>query len=441
MTTSAPTTRSWLRSFSNLAIGEGVTGAARFAALIVCARALGVANFGFLNVGLVVGGYLIVAHAGLEVVGTRDVAVRPRDARSLAGGLVGLRLAIAGGLYALTVAVTLVAPLEGITRDLILLFGLTLFTSALDIRWLFIGLERTVPVAVAASVAAVAYLGGIVALVRRPGDVLWVPVIQVVSEALMAVMLLWASRRRIGAWWPAFGGEGRRWWRPAFLESLPIASSKAARGLTLAFDVILIGLLRPPADVGEYGAARRLTMVVLVFLGLYTNAFLPLITRAAERGAARAGQVLNVAVRRTALILVPGAVLGTVAAPLFLRYLVGEEYTGAANALRLLVWSMVAVCIAGLYGQVMVSYHQQKRLLVIDVGSAVVNIALNVVLVPLLGLIGAAVAALAARCVTLVWTVAAARSYLAGEPPPEEVAGEPAAEDLIAPPGAVRPIE
>lgn len=423
----ASSTRTWLRSFGNLALGEGITGVARLWALIVTARALGPAYFGFLNVGLAVGGYLVVAHAGLDVVGTRDTSSRPGGVRSLAACIVGLQLTIGVVVLVVTVVVTLLVPVEDLMRNLILLFSLSLLTVAFDVRWIFVGLEKTAPVAAAAAISSVLYLGGVVVLVHRPVDVLWVPVVHVGSEVVLAGVLILLSRHQIGAWRPRLDRATRATWRPLFRESLPIAAMKAARGLNLAFDIILIGLLRSPSEVGEYGAARRLALVALIFLGLYANAFLPLIARSVQAGPERARKVLGLALRRTAVVIVPAAVVGTIGAPLFLRYLVGEEYTGAASVLRVLIWSLVVVCFAALYGQVMLAYHQQRRLMVIDVVAALASVALCLLLVPVVGVVGAAVAALAARVVMLVWTMAAAQPYLTGSrpaPPAEGGEGE-----------------
>ncbi|MGH2627648.1 MAG: oligosaccharide flippase family protein [Anaerolineales bacterium] len=410
--TSTISQRSWLSSFANLAVGEAATGLLRLVALAVIARAVDPSAFGFLNVGLAVGGYLVVAHAGLEVVGTRAVAGRPSDSRPMTERIVSLRLVVAAAVYLAAATAAFVAPIEVLSQQLVLLYGLSLFTQALDVRWLFIGLERTRAVGVASAVSAAAYLVAVTVLVDGPGDVLWVPAAQIASEGLTSAILVAVSFRQIGPWSPRL--TRRHWpsWRSSFVANLPIAASKAARGVSLGADIVLVGLLMSSDDVGQYGAARRLTLVALVFLGLYTHAFLPLVARAVQEGGSKSRDLVAVALVRTAAVVVPLAVVGTVWAVHFLRWFVGPQYGGAAPVLRILIWSIVLTCFGGLYAQVLLAFHRQRPLLVVDVVAAVVSISLMLALVPVLDLAGAALAALAGRAVTLVLSWAAARRFL-----------------------------
>ena len=59
---------------------------------------------------------------------------------------------------------------------------------------------------------------------------------------------------------------------------------QVGRAFAVSLDVVLVKALRPAAGAGQYAAASRMFVVGLLYLGLYYNALLPTIVRAAGEG-------------------------------------------------------------------------------------------------------------------------------------------------------------
>lgn len=387
----------WLRSFGNLAIGESVVGACRLAALMWVARTLGPEAFGLVGVGVALAGFLIVTQSGFDVVGTRAVAADPTRSRGHAQAIVGIRLAVATVIYAVYATVVL-ATTEGPERAALLMFGMSVFTTAANLRWLFVGFQRTRWVAIAVSAAALLYLLTVLVLVRSPDDLVWVPLLQVLSEAVVAGVLVAASWRRLGGWRPSFDLSR---WMELLRASAPITVTHAARSVMLTVDVLLVKMLVSDAAAGHYAAPRRVTIALSIFLALYLETSLPTFVQAHARSPDAVRRMVRVAARRALYVLGPIAAVITVAAPLIVTVLVGDAYAESVAILRILIWGVALGGVVGPYFQALWALGQQHRLAVVAVGSAGVTLPLTVVLLLSAGVTGAAVADIVGKLLLL----------------------------------------
>lgn len=401
----------WIPSFRNLAIGEGIASVLRFAALIWVTRTLGPAHFGVVSVGFVIGTYLgAFAHSGLDVVGTRRLAGAGDQPGLILGEIVGLRLVLALGFYALTALVALAVPADHAVRLMILGFALGIFPLALNVAWSFVAIQQTRAAAFASVLSAGVYLAGVVISVRSHNDLFRVPFVHLLSETVLAACLFAFSRNRFGRWRPRLV---RATIAPVLASSVPISLAKGARTLMISCDVLLARLMLSATPAGQYAAASRIAGVGLLYLGLYYNTFLPSLVSCRESDPAQMWRLVRVALRRVLLIGPPVAFSMVVAAPVVMPRVLGPGYIGAVAMLQVLIVSLLLLALTGIYGTVLLAHHKQSRLMVITVVSLVANVAADLVLLPVMGAMGAAIATVGAEGLRLVLTYVAARPLIA----------------------------
>ncbi|WP_292499841.1 lipopolysaccharide biosynthesis protein [Methylobacterium sp.] len=221
-------------------------------------------------------------------------------------------------------------------------------------------------------------------------------------------------------------GPRRYAWRRWFRACLPIAAGDLASAGFNVVDVVVLSLLAPPATVGLYFAATRIQQFV-VFVHFAATAATAQRFTAAHAAGDRAGLATLVRMQArlalAATILVGAAVLA--AAPLLLG-LFGPEFRASLPILAVLVAGSVA---AGLFGpgeDLLNMLGGERLAALVTVGMLALAGGLCLVLVPILGVSGAALAmalattlragamALAARAVhglsTPVWPDLSGRS-------------------------------
>jgi len=95
-------------------------------------------------------------------------------------------------------------------------------------------------------------------------------------------------------------------------------------------------------------------------------------------------------VRLSLVIAIPFAIL----APLLVEMLFGVNYASSAAILRVHIWAGVAVFLGVASSQYLTAEGQQKMSLYRTLTGLIVNVALNVLLIPTYGAMGAAIATL-----------------------------------------------
>jgi O-antigen/teichoic acid export membrane protein len=175
---------------------------------------------------------------------------------------------------------------------------------------------------------------------------------------------------------------------------IPVANALYARA-----DVFLLSSLGTWREVGLYSAALRLVDLARTIVPAYARAVYPLLARLRAAGDEQYATAARRATRDGLVLATPIALgLYACAGPL-IRLLFGEALAPAADILRILAWTVIPFALAIVLAQVLFAADRQVIDLGVNVVSMGVSVAAAVVLVPRLGAVGAALAALAASTV------------------------------------------
>ena len=361
----------------------------RFGALLWAARTLGPSRFGAIGIGLGLAGFLLALNAGLALFGTRAIAADPDRPQALVGRLVGARLAIAAVLYGATaIAVTAIVQSQQ-QRIVLLVYALVVFTDAATLRWAYVGLQETGGVAIAGSLAAALYLAAVVLFVRGADDLAFVPLAHVAGEALIAVALILLARQRLRGWRPAIDW---RLWVEGLRESASMTVTKASRSVLLTVDTLMVSVLISSIAAGNYAAPQRLTIVAMLFVGLLYETSLPAFVTTFQRSTDAGVRLVWATTRHVAMIVVPGAIIAGLLARPLINLAIGHAYDESIGLLRVLVWGVALSTLAGPFITALWALGADRLVATVTVVAAASNIALNLALLPTVGVMGAAIA-------------------------------------------------
>lgn len=400
----APSFAALARGVSTLTAAEAVRVAVSAALAIYLARTLGASAFGQWTFALAVAGYpLALVEAGLTWIGTRDVAAHPESAASLVRRIVPLRLAlaVAGALVVVVCAFTLTGP--GTGRVVVIFAGASLLTMALTIDWVFYGLERRSIVAAANVLRVAVFAAAAFAIVRHESQVWAVPLLQAAGETAAAVLLWIAFVSSVPTDRPGAPVVGTR---DLMAQAAPLTLAQFMRALTLWSAVTILGLRTTAAEVGQFGAAQRLTLLAGGFSTLYFYGYVPLASRAAQNGAAAIADLVRRSVRLTALATLPFAIAATVFADPIVRIVFGAAFAGAAPVLRIVVWTIPISVLGGHFRHTLISLKQTRVDAAAVAAGAIVTVACNLALTSRFGLAGGAVSMVAGETVLTAAAIA-----------------------------------
>lgn len=180
-------------------------------------------------------------------------------------------------------------------------------------------------------------------------------------------------------------------------------------------DIILLQYLSGPEAAGVYTVAFNVMAAVYLFPGaIYQRFLLPKIHRWARHDRARFLHVYRVGNGSMLLLGVTATVAIMVLAPIVIPALFGTAYRQAASLLSLLAFCAPVRFLATSVGATLVTQqHMRRKVLYMGV-VAVVNVSLNLVLIPLYAAKGAAMATVASECTLLVLYLYAVRRHVFG---------------------------
>lgn len=388
-----------LRNIARLTAGDFLARTLSFIAFVYLARVLGVTSFGVLEFASSVLTYLLLlADAGIERWGTREAA-KTGDVRQLVARVVPLRLLLATGAFVFILATLSLFPAYPHLRTMLVLFALTLFPQAMNLKWVFMGEEKMSAVARGLVLAQVIFAGAVAVFIHSPERLVWVPVLRLVSDSAATAYFVWLFKR-------AHGGFGLAldiaWVKQAIRPALTMGISQAMGLLNYNFDSVLLGFLSGAMVVGWYNAAYKPVIIALAlpmtyFLGLY-----PALARSyvADRDEFRG--LVRKSVELSAVFVVPLVVGGMLLADPIIGLLYGANYASSAAPFRILVWSAALVILRSTYAEALRATGHHKLDLRCALVSASLNVGLNLLLIPPYGMMGAASATVAADVVWLV---------------------------------------
>lgn len=159
-------------------------------------------------------------------------------------------------------------------------------------------------------------------------------------------------------------------------------------------DVFMLSKMRPVEDVGYYGAAWRLLELAMVVPQSLCLSLYPQLVAALREDRDRVARLGALASRWLLALALPAAVVCTVLARPILRLFYGEGFDAAVSSLVVLLWTLVPYGIVRYHAHLLVGADHQRVDLWMNVAMTVVNVLMNLALIPAMGPVGAAIATL-----------------------------------------------
>lgn len=357
------------------------------------ARYLGPSQFGlFSYVTAFVALFGAIASLGLQGIVVRDLVRGPERAQELIGTAFVLQLI--GGLFALTLSVVMMVWLrrdDPLALALVAILGTTLVMKAMDVvKYWFEARVQSKAVVVVENVAFLATTMWKVGLILMEASLLAFVWATFAEAVLVALGLTYIHQRYVGAlvrW--QFCAERAKY---LLRESWPLILSGLAVMVYMRIDQIMLGEMLGDDAVGIYSAAVRISEVwYFVPMAIVASVFPTIIAaRAESKGLYRRRvQKLYDLMLMLALIV---AVAMSFMSGWVVSLLFGSKYVAAGAVLAVHIWSGIFVFLGVASGRCLILEGLQRYVFYRTMLGAVVNVVMNLLLIPTAGVTGAAIA-------------------------------------------------
>ena len=391
-----------------LVAAQIVTAALGIATLLVLSRLLGPTALGEWRFAVAVTGYLlIVSDAGLSAFAVREIARNRSLTARLGWPVVLVQTAVAGVLYALLIAGLLLAGMHGRAFDLTALLGLSAFVHALGIGHVFQAYERMSTLAlisIVSSVVATAVGLGILAATRQ---LVWLAVVPVVLGVVANVVLYRIGRRSFEL---PFQPPTARAALALLRSGAPFLVAGIATQLIFSADAIMIEIFRGVHELGIYAAGYAVPAQLLLLTGPLMAAVYPRLSGHGPAGSTKlTGDIAGV----LGFLVLPLALGGATVSGQLVAALYGGRFHRSGVILAIAMSLPAIGAFNSVLAQALTARDRQRTVMRVALLTAGFNVAANVVLLPTVGIVGAAAAVAASELLTAISFSASDRSLAA----------------------------
>jgi len=340
--------------------------------------------------------FVVFAALGIPLYGVREIAKSKHDPKAFTTTFREI-LVISGGssLVVTVVYLLLIWNLHPFNTapHLYFLVGTLIFFNFLNVDWLFSGLELFKKISIRSIVIKVLSLLGLFLLVKDEGDLEEYLSITVFSFLGYHLWNFFDSHKYF------VQGTGNLQLRRHIKPILLNFGVLFAISIYTVFDTVLLGLLADAESVGYYVAAVKISKVIIPVITSLGVVVLPKLSLAMHQDNQQAVQQL---VKKSFwyinLLAIP-AFLGLFAfAKEFISLFSGPAYNGAIVPMKLLSPLVVLIGLAHLFAfQLLIPAKKERSYLYAVATGSICCLALNIILVPQYGVIGAAIANLSAE--------------------------------------------
>src|ERR1700691_500954 len=352
-------------------------------------RALGPTAYGKVGFATAVAGFFgLLASPGFTTYASREAAKDEGRVNFLVQHVLGARIAFGVLSYALLIAFALTfAPRDFMTRLLIVLSGLVFLVSSVDVQWVFTARSRMWMVALRGAVGQLIYGGGLLGFIRCPSDAWIMPVAGVLS-LVAGMLLIWLpARREYRIPWPVMSPGV---W-PNFLPVCLIMGFASMMSMIYdQIDTVMLRYMPIENELGLYVASYSMMTISMSFAAILGQVFFPLLSETTGQDLEKEQRYLGWLWRASIGLAIPIATGGFILAEPLTGFVLGSQYAGAATLFRWLTLTIVAGSLASYFGARLIPIGREKKYLTAVAAGAVVNIVLNLFLIPRYGAIAAA---------------------------------------------------
>ena len=348
-------------------------------------------NVGKINFGISVVAYFsLIASLGITTYAIRECAKCRDDRYELSK--------TASELYSLNIVTTLIAYLFlGIMlmffqdfenyRLLIIIQSVSIFFSTLGTDWINNAMEDFGYITARTLVVQLVSLVLMFVFVHEPDDYMIYAVILLVSGSGAQIFNVFYRRRYCDV-----GFTKNIQWRKHFKPVMLLFSMQLAMIVYVNSDTTMLGFMKGDTEVGLYSIPVKIYNIVQ---SLVTASWLGIVPQMAigfaKRDYVSLNKLLRYAFNYTLILGLPCLVGICLMAEGIVLIIAGEAYLGCVLALRIIMLALLTSFVGGfLTNLIMLPSGRDKLSFISSVISAILNLGLNFVLIPIYGLNAAA---------------------------------------------------
>lgn len=346
-------------------------------------RVLQVENLGKYNFANSVNSYFILLAAlGISTYAIREGAKYKGDREKISkfsSEIFSINICSMLISYIILILAIIVVPKFHGYAVLILIFSMEILFRTIGVEWIYSIYEDYAFITIRSIIVQIASIIMLFAFVHKPEDYYIYAVITVVADAGANIVNLFHAKRMCDIK-ITFAID----WKTHLKPILIIFATTVATTIYVNSDITILGFMTSDYNVGLYSLAVKIYKIVKMFLSAILVVAIPRPSLyAGTKDKANFDRTFNNIFRSLFIIVMPAVIGLFVLSKEVVLILSDVTFADATTSLRILSLALVVCLFGWLYNScVLIPYKREKQVFIATLVSAIVNIVLNIILIP-----------------------------------------------------------
>lgn len=343
--------------------------------------------------------FLLFSQMGMPTYGTREIAKVRSDRNQLiqlTSQLFLINFSMAICSYLVLILASCLVPRLHEDQWLYLVMGLALFMNAMSMEWLYKGLEEYGALAKRSFGLKILSLLSIFLLIHKQEDYLIYGFLYMLAAYGAGILNFRAAYRDLLRGYlhlDAVKSDIKEAFQKHLSHIAVFFAMTCATTIYTHLDTVMVGAMSGNTELGYYNAAVKIKTLLVAITTSLGIVLVPRITNCIME---RKAEVLRRYIRITFLFTASFSILSLGFFECFatqsILLLSGQEFMPAVPAMKVIMLTVPLIGFSSLTGlEILVPFHKEKIVLYSEVFGAVVDFAINLMLIPIYGSVGAAV--------------------------------------------------
>ncbi|MBI2134224.1 flippase [Candidatus Woesearchaeota archaeon] len=379
-------------------IGKGLS----FILVVAIARYLGDAGLGKYSFAFAFAGlFAIFADLGLTTYLTKEIAKNKDKAKKYASNLITMKMLLA--------AVTLILPIivinfiekseEVKTAVYIVSIATSMLNFSSSFGTLFAAYEKLQYQALINIIERLVTVGlGLLMLSKGAGLIGLVIAYMISYFSIMIIAALISYNKTT-----RFTLElDTKLWGDMLKKSMPFWFTTIFITIYFRIDTVLLQMMTTYEAVGWYNAAYKALDALYFIPGAVITAIFPVMSRFHSSNPRMLRELYKKAFNYLLILAIPIATGITLLSDRIVSLIYSGKFAEAAPALQILIWAEAIIFVSAISGYLLNAINKQLTFTIITGLAAILNIIINLILIPKYSYLGAAIATVATELIVLV---------------------------------------
>ncbi|MBI3754628.1 MAG: flippase [Deltaproteobacteria bacterium] len=355
---------------------------------------------------------VFLTHQGMDYLMIRDISREEDKAQVYVSNVLSMKLILTICAFVIMSMIALSLPKspEVINALILALFscGVAAFLEVYDP---YLQAKQRISIISLAKVLerGTALLLVIIFLLQGKG-IIWVVAAVFIGRLIRDLIMISASWRHIGF---KFGFDIDIW-KDLFIKGLPFLATNVFLYIYFRVDIVMLSFMKGDAVTGWYSAAYKLIDLISFIPYLVISATLPGMAASFKKDDILMQDIFRRTLRYLIILAFPITIGGFIIAPKAIDFLYGFRYgfENSAIAMQVLIWCEIFLFANYLFGNVLNIIGKQYYFTIIGGGAVILNIILNLLLIPRYSFVGAGIATVISEIAIFVILLYFARRFL-----------------------------